>query len=154
MSAISNTDIEIFYLMHRQRLRSAETRQLRHILITINDAYAENRRPRAQARLSAIRQNLLQEPQRFAAVALQHSECPSALHGGLIGTLARGQLYAELDAVAFALQSGELSDITESPMGLHLLRCEAIHPSREISLAEAGPFIRRQLEQSRRRQAA
>ena len=154
MSAVSDADIEIFYLLHRRRLRSAETRELRHILITINDDYPDNRRPQAQSRLSAIRDALLAVPQDFAAAALQHSECPTALNGGLLGKVPRGSLYPELEPVAFALQAGELSTIAESPMGLHLLLCEAINAPRELSLAEASPFIRRQLERQRRPQAA
>ena len=154
MNSISDTDIEIFYLMHQRRLRSAETRVLRHILITLNDDFADNRRPQVEDRLGAIRSRLLQAPQNFAAAALKYSECPTALNGGLLGTVPRGQLYPELERMAFGLQAGELSVVVESPMGLHLLRCDAINASREISLAEASPFIRRQLEQSRRRQAA
>lgn len=147
---ISDTDVEIFYLLHRQRLRRPETRRLRHILITLNDDYPDNRRPRVEARLAAMRHSLLDDPGSFAELALKHSECPTALHQGLIGAVPRGQLYPELDAVAFALQAGELSAITESPMGLHLLLCEAIEAERELSLDEAAPFIRRHLEQGRR----
>ena len=154
MNNISDTDIEIFYLMHQRRLRSAETRLLRHLLITLNDDFADNRRPQVEARLGAIREQLLQAPQDFAAVALKYSECPTALNGGLLGTVPRGQLYPELERIAFSLQADQLSAIVESPMGLHLLRCDAINASREISLAEASPFIRRQLQQSRRRQYA
>ena len=154
MSAVSDTEVEIFYRLHRRRLRSVETRVLRHILITLNDDYPDNRRPQVQSRLAAIRETLLDAPEDFAAAALQHSECPTALNGGLLGTVPRGSLYPELEPVAFALQAGELSAIAESPMGLHLLLCEVINAPRELSLAEASPFIRRQLERACRPRAA
>ena len=148
---VSDTEVEIFYLMHRQRLQSVETRLLRHILITLNEDIAENRRAVAQARLSALRESLLDSPQDFAQAALQHSECPTALNGGLLGTVPRGKLYPELEPVAFALQPDELSAIAESPMGLHLLRCDAITPARQLSLAEASAAIRSHLERARQR---
>jgi len=150
MIAISDTDIEIFYLMHRQRFRRAETRVLRHILITINDDIAENRRPEVEARLAAIRSTLVADPQRFAEQALQYSECPTALNAGLLGTVSRGQLYPELEPVVFALQPGEISVVAESPMGLHLLLCDSINVAQELSFAEASILIRRHLEKLRR----
>ncbi|MFY9327012.1 MAG: peptidylprolyl isomerase [Georgfuchsia sp.] len=151
---ISDTDIEIFYHLHQPRIRRPETRVLRHILITLNNEFAENRPLQARARLNDIRKTLVREPHRFAELALKHSECPTSLNGGLLGTVPRGQLYPELEPVAFALKAGELSAIAESPMGLHLLRCDSIEPARELSLAEASPSIRRHLEKMRGQQAA
>ncbi len=148
---VSDTEVEIFYLMHRQRMHSVETRELRHILITLNEDIPENRRDIAQARLSAIRASLLERPQDFAQEALKHSECPTALNGGLLGTVPRGRLYPELEPIAFALQADELSVIAESPMGLHLMRCDAINLPRDLSLAEASAAIRRHLERARQR---
>ncbi len=146
---ISDTDVEIFYHLHQPRIRRPETRVLRHILITLNDQFFENQMPQVQARINDILNALIDDPQLFAELALKHSECPTSLNGGLIGTVQRGQLYPELEPVAFALQSGELSAIAQSPMGLHLLRCDSINPARELSLAEASPSIRLHLAKIR-----
>jgi nitrogen fixation protein NifM len=158
VAEISDTDVEIFYHLHQPRIRRPETRVLRHILITLNDEFFENRLPQAQARINDIRKTLIDDPQRFAELALKHSECPTSLNGGLLGTVQRGQLYPELEPVAFTLQTGELSPIAKSPMGLHLLRCDSIQPARELSLAEASPSICRHLakirEKARGQQAA
>jgi nitrogen fixation protein NifM len=157
-AAVSDTDVEIFYRLHQPRMRRPESRVLRHILITLNDDYFENRLPQVQSRINDIRKMLMDDPQRFDELALKHSECPTSLNGGLLGTVHRGQLYPELEPAAFALQTGELSAIAASPMGLHLLRCDGIEPERELSLAEASPSIRRHLakvrEKARGQQAA
>lgn len=154
MTVISDDDIDIFYHMHRPRFRRPETRVLRHILITLNDSFIDNQRPQALVRIAAIRQTLLKNPQSFETQALKYSECPTALNAGLLGTVPRGQLYVELESVAFSLQPGELSSVTESPMGLHLLRCDSINAAQQASLAEASPAIRRHLEKMRVRQAS
>ena len=150
-AAVSDTDIEIFYLVHRQRLRRPERRQLRHILITIDEDSVENRRPEVAARVAAIHSALIEAPQSFAEQALKYSECPTALNDGLLGRVSRGQLYPELEAVAFALAPGELSAPVESPLGLHLLRCDGIEEAQALSLAETTPAIRRHLEKLRLR---
>lgn len=146
-ASVSETDVEIFWLMHRQRFRRAETRLLRHILVTINDDLTDNQRQAARSRIDAIRTRLVKEPPRFAEQALKHSECPTAINGGLLGQVPRGQLYPELDAAAFALDEASLSEVVESELGYHLICCERIQPERLLSFAEARPTIRERLEQ-------
>lgn len=149
-AAVSETEVEIFWLMHRDRFRCAEARVLRHLLITINEGLAGNERHNARAKIDAIRARLLRDPQRFAEQALKHSECPTAMNGGLLGTVRRGQLYPELEAVAFALAEAALSEVVESELGYHLITCEAIQPERQLQFGEVETSIRATLEQQRR----
>lgn len=148
--AVSDTDVEIFYLQNRAKFEKPETRTLRHILVTINAALPGSERAAAQAKIADILARLRKEPARFAEQALKHSECPTAMNGGLLGTLPRGKLYAELDAVAFALPAGGLSESVESPVGFHILLCEAIDAPRAVPLAEAREKVRAHLDASRR----
>jgi nitrogen fixation protein NifM len=147
---VSATEIEIFYLQHAERFVKPEVRTLRHILVTINDTLPGNERAAAHEKISAIHLRLTQEPGRFAEQALKHSECPTAMQGGLLGQVPRGKLYPEIDAAAFALPEGGLSGIVESALGFHVLLCEGIEPERCVSLAESGERIRERLETERR----
>jgi len=150
-AAISDLDTRIYYYMHLDKFQKPETRTIRHILITINTDYAENSRDAAHKRLTAIAKRLAKKPDRFAEQALKHSECPSAMHEGLIGTVTRGKLFPELDSVLFTMQANTISDIVESEMGLHVLYCEAIFPAGSIPFKEAEPKIRDHLQQRRQR---
>jgi nitrogen fixation protein NifM len=149
-AAVSDTEVEIFWFMHKDRFRRAETRVLRHILVTINEALAGSERPAAGASINAIRSRLLKDPGRFAEQALKHSECPTAMNGGLLGRVPRGQLYPELEAAAFALGEGELSHIVETELGYHLVLCETIDVERHSRFDEVRQTIREHLEQQRR----
>lgn len=153
VAPVSDIDVEIFYLQHKEKFSKPETRVLRHILITINAAFPGSERAAAEAKADAILQRLRKSPDRFAEQALKHSECPTALQGGLLGTLPRGKLYAVLDAVAFALPAGGLSEIVESPLGFHILKCERIDPPRAVPLAEAREKVRSHLMEQRRQAA-
>lgn len=148
--AVSDTDIEIFFLQHRARFVKPETRRLRHILVTINEDLPGSTRDVALAKSEQIRARLVKEPGRFAEQALKHSECPTAMNGGLLGDVPRGKLYPELDAAAFALPAGGVSDIVESELGFHVLLCEGIEAERDVTLAETCDRIRARLETERR----
>ncbi|HTY98224.1 MAG TPA: nitrogen fixation protein NifM, partial [Rhodocyclaceae bacterium] len=150
---VSDTDVEIFYLVHRERFRRPETRSLRHILLTVNDAVAGSERASARRRLEEIRARLLKSPDGFADEALKASECPTAVNGGLLGTVKRGQLFPELEPAAFALGPGQLSAIVESPMGFHVLHCVAAEEACDLPLSAVRQKIRGHLQEGRRRAA-
>jgi nitrogen fixation protein NifM len=150
-AAVSEVDVELYYLCHPDQFRRPETRVVRHILLTINEDFAENTRVTAFARMLAIATRLKKEPERFEEQALKHSECPTALQGGALGDLPRGKLYSELDEVLFNLSVKGISGVVESPLGFHILRCDAITEAGVLSQELASQHIQKLLEQKRRR---
>ncbi len=147
---VNETDAKIYYYLHPDQFQQPELRTTRHILIAINPEYPENTRRAARKRLFNIAIRLRRRPQTFVEQAQKHSECTTALEGGLLGTVSRGQLYPELDEALFNLQLHEISKIVESPLGFHLLLCEEIHPAGLISFEEATPNILAALQDRRR----
>lgn len=148
---VSDIDVELYYHYHPEQFTRPETRRARHILITVNEDMPDNTRARARERIDAIAVRLARDPRRFEEQALKHSECPTAMNGGLLGDARRGQLYPELDALLFAMEAGEIGPVTESPMGFHILLCEHIQPAGPVPLHQVKAKIREMLE-SRRRQ--
>jgi len=150
IQTVSTTDIEIFYLVHRERFRVQERRTMRHILITVNEEIADNRREVAHAKIEAVLKQCRMYPNQFADLALRHSECPTAMQGGLLGKIEQGTLFPALDEASFKMRPGEISSVLESPMGFHLLRCDNIEPKGFVPLSRVRDRIREQLLQARR----
>lgn len=143
--AIDETEARLYYYLHAQKFEQPETRLARHILITINPTFPENKRDVARQRCAEIARRLQRKPDRFAEQAMKHSECPTALEGGLLGRIKRGTLYPELEAVLFAMKEGAVSDVIESPIGFHVINCENIHPEGIAPLAQVLPKLCEQL---------
>jgi hypothetical protein len=51
--------------------------------MAINEDLPENTRAAARSRIDAIPERLLEKPAPFAEQTLKHSECPTALQGGV-----------------------------------------------------------------------
>ncbi|TAN66019.1 MAG: nitrogen fixation protein NifM [Methylobacter sp.] len=149
--AISDADIGIYYQLHAEQFHRPERREACHIFISINPDYAENTLEAALSRAEELAEKLRKKPHKFADLALRHSECPTALQGGVLGTVPRGTLYPELDAVLFELKAGEVSAVVKSEIGFHLLLCKSIQRPETLSLAKATPKIRQLMNDRARR---
>jgi peptidylprolyl isomerase/peptidyl-prolyl cis-trans isomerase C len=143
--SVSEEEAEAYYRQHPAAFTQPETRRVRHILMTFDDAAQKEA---VMTRLEALRAHV-KNAEDFAAAALKHSQCPTALKQGVIGAIRRGQLFPELEEAAFTLAAGELSLPLESPVGMHLLFCETIWPETVLSLADAKPRVIAHLTEAR-----
>ncbi len=146
---VSAVDAEIYYRLHPDAFDRPEARQLRHILITFDN---DKEKAKALTQLESLR-STAKNAQNFAAAAARHSQCPTAMEGGKLGVVKRRQLYAELEPAAFALAEGEISPVLQSPIGLHIVRCDEILPSGMLPFADVRERIVEHLTDKRRSQA-
>ena len=148
---INEVEIGIYYHLHTEQFNRPEQREACHIFISINPDYPENTREMALSRIQEISEKLHKKPYKFAELALKHSECPTALQGGVLGIVPRGKLYPELDAVLFKIKAGEVSEVVESEIGFHLVLCKQIKKAETLSLQKATPKIREIMKDRSRR---
>lgn len=151
VSEVSATDARLFYYFHPEKFQRPETRTARHILLTINPEFPENTRAQAMTRLTLIAKRLRKNPSRFSEQAGKHSECPTAMEGGLLGRVSREQLFPALDKVLFTLPVGQVSEVVESPLGFHILLCETIHPATVIEIEDVLASIIEKLTARKRK---
>jgi hypothetical protein len=96
-------------------------RLIDHILIRNSPDNPPNQK--AERRRTA--ENMRAQLMRGASWARQNemNDDPNAKSlGGRLGVIAKGEMVAPFEAVAFALKPGELSGVTETPFGFHILR--------------------------------
>lgn len=153
---VTRADALRYYEAHSDRFAAPERRRARHILITVQEGIADNRRDVARNTIDALADELARDPSRFSEYACRHSECPSALDGGSLGDVVRGQLYPALEAALFSMVPGAVSDVVETELGYHLLFLSECIPARVIPFSEIEARLRHALDatQRRRRQNA
>lgn len=84
-----------------------------HILIK-GGAEAENK-------LEDLKVEIGDSPIKFAEVAAQYSECPSASSGGNLGEFGPGAMVKEFDEVVFSKDIGKVHGPVKTQFGYHLI---------------------------------
>ena len=118
---ISRGEIEKFYETMKDSLPEKKPMvKLRHILLDVRPGDAAKRR--ALERIREI-QELLRQGEDFEEVARRYSEDPgTASQGGNLGFVEKGTLFRSFEETGFQLNPGEVSDVVETPVGLHLIQ--------------------------------
>jgi peptidyl-prolyl cis-trans isomerase C len=113
-----------YFEANRDRFRSPEEIELRHILLAAapDDAGARMQQRDAGEELLA---KLEENPESFVELAQRHSDCPSAENGGHLGVIGRGQTVPELEQVVLRLPVGLAERPVETRYGFHIV--EVLH---------------------------
>ncbi|XBS67962.1 nitrogen fixation protein NifM [Acerihabitans sp. KWT182] len=115
-----------WYKTHQAQFIRPEQRQCSHILLVVDDDQPDCLPAQARQRINEIHKQLEEDPERFSRLAQRHSQCPTALDGGNMGWISRGLLFESLDKVLFEMPAPGISEVVESPVGLHILYCRDI----------------------------
>ncbi len=90
----------------------------------------------------------------FAALAKQYSEDDANKEtGGDLDYFGRGRMVPEFEAVAFEMQSGQISDLVKTPYGFHIIKLTDKKPGATRTLADVRLELTEQLKFERSQQA-
>jgi len=136
---VGDSEIKRYYQEHREQFAFPEEYQLSQIIITprssdgLADALTKARRAMDD----------LKRGEKFEDVALQYSDGANSLHGGRLGLVRQGELWPVLEQAVARLVPGGISDIIESPEGVHIIRMDDRKPK------QFRPYedVRRQIQE-------
>jgi len=119
--------------------------RVRHILLRVSDLTPE---PEVRRRLADLRDRIVKGGQDFGQLARLHSVDPSSTRGGELGWMYPGDTVPEFERAMEQLKLGEVSDIVQSPFGLHLI--QVLERKTEENPIERGRLTARQALRDRK----
>jgi peptidyl-prolyl cis-trans isomerase D len=132
------------YDARKDSFRTPERVHVRHILLKTTD-----KSPEEVTKIQKRMEDLLKQVKSggdFAELAKKNSEdTGSAVKGGDLDWVVRGQTVPEFEKTAFALKPGEVSGIVKTMYGFHILKLEAKEDARLKSFDEVKAELSREL---------
>ncbi|MDJ0739714.1 MAG: peptidylprolyl isomerase [Gammaproteobacteria bacterium] len=150
---VDDATLEAYYKDNTLRLTLPERVRVSHILLSWKPLGSPDDRAALHEQMKPILERA-RNGEDFAALAREFSEDEATREiGGDTGLFHRGQMVPAFEAVAFALQPGEISDPVETPYGLHILRVEERREPRLLPLDEIREALREHISEERAEQA-
>jgi peptidyl-prolyl cis-trans isomerase D len=142
------SELQRYYRQHVNEYRNSESVDFRHILIKlplpgpdgkVDAKQAEEARKKAQDVLDQLHKG-----GDFAALAKKYSDdAATAAKGGVVGKLVRGSGSApEIEAIAFSLPVGKVSDLISTSYGFEIVRVDSKTAAQQRSFDD----VRREIE--------
>jgi peptidyl-prolyl cis-trans isomerase C len=136
----TDADLRAFYDDNPEQFQRPEQVKASHILFMVEaDAGDEGKAAKRKEAEGVLAQ--LEGGADFAALAAEHSDCPSSSKGGDLGYFRRGQMVPPFEEAAFALEPGEMSGIVETRFGYHIIKVEERAEPQTVPFEEAKPNI-------------
>jgi len=144
-------EISAWFNEHRLDWYRPDKIRIRHLLIPLPTGASTDELEAARARANALLDRVKAGTD-FAA--LVRAETPGAASDSdpVSGELARGELFPALEAVAFALPVGGVSEPVQSPAGFHLVQVAEKTPAYEPALEDVRASIEQKIAERKSRE--
>lgn len=141
----SEAELRRYYEAHLDEFRAGDLVHARHILFQVTPQVPVQKiRARAEQALNEV----LRNPERFAALARELSNCPSGQFGGNLGQIARGDTVPEFEEALFGRsgQTGILPELIKTRYGFHVVAIDRRVPGETLPFDMVRERISEKLE--------
>jgi len=141
-----------FYQQHPHKFTSSPLLEVRHILIAAadDDLVAQEQ---AQSIAKQLIEQLTEQPEQFAQLAMAHSSCPSKQQAGSLGQISKDQTVPEFEQVLFAADTGLIDFPVASRYGYHVVFIDRKVNGQQLPFEQVADNIKRYLQDKVNRKA-
>ncbi len=144
MAGVTEEKKAAHYEENREKYVQEEQVKASHILLLFGQDETAEDKQKKLVQAGDLRHDVLRGAD-FAALAAEHSGCPSAKNGGDLGWFGRGRMVGPFDEAAFAMQVGDVSGVVETQFGYHVIKLTDRKESRPLSYEEAALYVEQEL---------
>jgi len=148
-SRVSVTPIEIALFYEKNKDDFNLPAQVKVMTIMIRKSEADPESNTDSLKKIKMIELKIAEGEDFAKLAREYSQDPSAVDGGDMGYIGKGQMMKKIDEVIFSLQPGEISETIETPVGYHVFKIVEVKEAGAESFDEARMQIENYLFQEK-----
>jgi len=124
-----------YYEANLRRFTAGELVEASHILFAVTPRVPPER---LRAKAAEVHARATREPERFAELAREFSNCPSSAQGGALGQLGRGDAVPEFETAVLGGEAlGVLPDLVSTRFGFHVVLVARRIPGQVLPYEEA-----------------
>jgi peptidyl-prolyl cis-trans isomerase C len=149
--SVAQADLDAYYQANPDQFKAPEKIRASHILIPVNSSMTDAQKAEARAQADGILKRV-RAGEDFATLAKQYSKDSSAQSGGDLNYFERGRMLPPFEQAAFALKTGDVSNVVETQYGFHIIKVTDRQDARTVPLAEVSDRLSNFLKQRKQQE--
>ncbi|MGA2172191.1 MAG: peptidylprolyl isomerase [Sedimentisphaerales bacterium] len=147
---VNDAEALAYYKENQEDYNAPEQVQASHILIKVAPSASDEEKAQAKAKAGKLLKDIKGGAD-FATLAKENSDDPgSKIKGGALGSFSRGDMVKPFEDVAFALKTGQVSDIVETQFGYHIIKVTGHKPAGLTPFEKVKPDIIKMLKDTKK----
>lgn len=148
----TEAECRTYYEANQDRFYTSPLLDVSHILIA-GDPKDEKQRAYAHDIADRLLAQVVKNPEHFARLAQQHSNCDSSGNGGSLGQIEKGQTVSEFERQVFRASVGLIKSLVETRYGYHIVQVHNKVEGQQLDYDMVQDRIRDYLNEKVRRKA-
>jgi parvulin-like peptidyl-prolyl isomerase len=118
---VSDEEIGEYYNKNRRDYEGKETVRIKQLLLLLPPNANETIKAKMKNQALQLHKRVM-DGESFDLLIVKYSQGPAAAQGGDVGFIERGTIIPEVEAAAFKLPVGQISEVIESSVGFHIIQ--------------------------------
>jgi peptidyl-prolyl cis-trans isomerase SurA len=118
---VSDEEIGEYYNKNRRDYEGKETVRIKQLLLLLPPNANETIKTKMKNQALQLHKRVM-AGESFDSLIVKYSQGPAAAQGGDVGFIERGTILPEVEAAAFRLPIGQISEVIESGVGFHIIQ--------------------------------
>jgi parvulin-like peptidyl-prolyl isomerase len=118
---VSDEEIGEYYTKNRRDYEGKESVRIKQLLLLLPPNASETIKTKMKNQALQLHKRAM-DRESFDLLIVKYSQGPAAAQGGDVGFIERGTILPEVEAAAFRLPVGQVSDVIESSVGFHIIQ--------------------------------
>ena len=118
---VSDEEIGEYYNKNRRDYEGKETVRIKQLLLLLPPNANETIKAKMKNQALQLHKRVM-DGESFDLLIVKYSQGPAAAQGGDVGFIERGTIIPEVEAAAFRLPVGQVSEVIESSVGFHIIQ--------------------------------
>jgi peptidyl-prolyl cis-trans isomerase SurA len=118
---VSDEEIGEYYNKNRPDYEGKETVRIKQLLLLLPPNANETIKAKMKNQALQLHKRVM-DGESFDLLIVKYSQGPAAAQGGDVGFIERGTIIPEVEAAAFRLPVGQVSEVIESSVGFHIIQ--------------------------------
>lgn len=137
---VQDSEVKDYFNQNRKKYSTPEKADTSHILVDTKEECEE------------IQQKLKADEISFEDAAKNYSKCPSKSKGGNLGLFQKGKMVPEYEAIAFDMDTEEISEPVKTQFGYHLIKLNEKQAASEAEFKEVKTKAKKDLISTKQRE--